>query len=57
MTDLEELPMKCYLVHTGLIADELEFKDWYSQRHHGLQAEMKYKATLIEAKAWLTGWR
>ena len=54
MTDLGERTLKCYLLHTGSIADESEFKDWYQQRHRRLAEELEYKSTLAETKAWLS---
>ena len=32
MTDLGERTLKCYLLHTGSIADESEFEDWYQRK-------------------------
>ena len=49
MTDLGERTLKCYLLHTGSIADESEFEDWYQQRHRRLAEELEYKSTLSEA--------
>ena len=57
MTDLEERTLKCYLIHTGVIADDLEFENWYGHRHQGMTGETEYKSVLGEANAWLTGWR